>query len=274
MREPDVFSRLRFPVSYIQFLREVLEPCHHQLTEVSRLGDSADRADHRFDMLCNALQVSLPPLNYPLARDIAEIADNYRNLSQPLEFAQWAGDVGLHFAEASSLGQKGRILFAAVRIMRPRRCLELGTAYGMSALFILAALKAFAEGGSLATVEGYEQSYALSSAMLKKNYGEMVSCTLGLTGAVLPDLLKSLGNIDFLFHDAGHSREDYIDDFTKVVDFLAPGAVVLIDDIRWADARVGAPDPRTYEGWQAICAHPRVRRAVEIDEAIGLLLIQ
>ena len=134
---------------------------------------------------------------------------------QPLEFAQWAGDVSLHFSEASSLGQKGRILFAAVRIMRPRRCLELGTAYGMSALFILAALKAFAEGGSLATVEGYEPSYALSSVMLKKNYGEMVSCTLGLTGAVLPDLLKSLGNIDFLFHDAGHSREDYIDDFTK-----------------------------------------------------------
>jgi predicted O-methyltransferase YrrM len=274
MREPDVLSRLHLPVAYTQFLREALEPCRHRLTEVRRLGNSVDTAGNRFDMLCHALRAGLPALDYRLARDIAVTADGYRNLPQLIEFHQWAGDVGLHFSEASSFGQKGRILFDAVRFMRPQRCLELGTAYGMSALFILAALKAFVQCGSLATVEGWEPLHSLSSSMLKQNYGEMVSCTLGSTTVVLPELLKSLGKIDFLFHDAGHSREDYINDFSKVVDFLAPGAVVLFDDIRWEDARVGAPAPRTYEGWQAVYAHPRVRHAVEIDDVIGLLLIQ
>jgi predicted O-methyltransferase YrrM len=274
MREPDALARLHFPVAYAQFLRESLEPCRHRLTQVKRLRNSANAADNRFDMLCHALRVGPPALDYHSARDIAVIADGYRNLSQSIEFKLWAGDVGLHFSEASSFGQKGRILFDAVRIVRPQRCLELGTAYGMSALFILAALKAFVPGGSLATVEGWDPLYALSSPMLKQHYGEMVSCTLGSTSVVLPELVKSLGKIDFLFHDAGHSREDYINDFSKVVDYLAPGAVVLFDDIRWEDARVGVSHPHTYEGWQAVHAHPRVRDAVEIDDMIGLLLIQ
>lgn len=91
-------------------------------------------------MLCYLLRNGPPALDYPLARDIAIIADGYWNLSQPFEFAKWSSDIGLHFSRSWSFGQKGRILFNTVCIMRPQRCLELGTAYGMSALFILAAL--------------------------------------------------------------------------------------------------------------------------------------
>ena len=49
---------------------------------------------------------------------------------------------------------------------------------------------------------------------------------------MLPRIVKSLKRVDFLFHDAGHSREDYVRDFDAVLPILAPGAVILIDDIR------------------------------------------
>jgi hypothetical protein len=50
------------------------------------------------------------------------------------------------------------------------------------------------------------------------------------------------------------------------------GAVVLFDDIRWNVPKV-ARNLYTYEGWQAVVAYPRVRRAIEIDGSLGLLLM-
>jgi len=55
---------------------------------------------------------------------------------------------------------------------------------------------------------------------------------------------------------------------------LSPGNVVLIDDIRWEDARFSAQPAKTYEGWREIVRHARVRRAVEIDGNRGLLLLR
>jgi predicted O-methyltransferase YrrM len=147
--------------------------------------------------------------------------------------------------------------FVIVQV-RPRKSLELGTAFGMSALFILAALKAFVPCGFLATVEGTESIYSLSSSMLKSHYGEMVSCTLGYIRVVLPEIARSLGQIDFLFHDSTHSGDAYTKDFSEVVDFLAPGGILLFDDIHWQDSRMKVSSS-TYEGWQAVCAHTRVR---------------
>lgn len=191
LREPDILHRLRAPVAHIQFLREALGPFRCRLTEIRRRDNSSDRAANRFEMLCHLLRTGLLPLDYSLARDIAVIADRFRNLSQTLEFARWAGDIGLHFSQSSSFGQKGRILFNTVRTMRPQQCLELGTAYGMSSYFILAALKAFVDSGSLATLEFVEAIHALSSAMLTQQYGEMVSCALGDIRVLLPGLIKS-----------------------------------------------------------------------------------
>ena len=144
----------------------------------------------------------------------------------------------------------------------------------MSALFILAALTTYAKSGHLATVEGFEPQFSLSSSLLKRRYGETVACHFGKIAGVLPELLNSLGSIDFMFHDCGHSRDDYINDFNQVSKLLAPGAFVLFDDIRWEDPRFVKGEARTYEGWQAVVGHPRVSRAVEIDGVLGLLLIK
>ena len=135
----------------------------------------------------------------------------------------------------------------------------------MSALFILEALRNL-RTGRLITLEGWEALYSLSSTMLKERYGDMVSCELGKTQDALPRLANTAAPIDFLFHDAGHLGEDYIRDFNAVADNLAAGAVVLIDDIRYQD--------QSYDGWLRVCADSKVRRAVEIDYNLGLLLLR
>jgi predicted O-methyltransferase YrrM len=272
---PDALNGIQYPVAYVDFLRTCMEPAAHRVVVVKEDSSEPDNAANRFQTLLDQLRGGLPAIEFSVARDIARVADQSRTKSEVLGFGQWTGDVGFHFSVSSSFGNKGRILFNIVRFMRSECCLELGTAYGMSALFILGALKSYAKSGSLATVEGMEPQFSLGSSMLKRQHGEAVSCHFGHTDQVLPELVKSLGSIDFMFHDAGHSREDYIRDFTLVSETLAPGAVVLFDDIRWGPSpRTFEGDPHSYEGWKHIIAHSRVRRAVEVDGLLGLFLIR
>jgi predicted O-methyltransferase YrrM len=266
-------TEIRFPVAYVEFLRTCIEHAQCGVEEVKRDSGTGEDSD-RFTTLLEVLGSSLPPIEFSVAKTIAVIADHYRTLRQPLE-AAWAGDISHHFQAASSFGGKGRILSTIVRFARTKRCLELGTAYGMSALFTLEAIRNNLQTGHLITVEGWDPLYSLSSSMLKKRYGEMVSCHFGNIQDELPKLAKTAGPFDFMFHDAGHTREDYIRDFNAVKDALSPGAVVLIDDIRWEDLRISKGRPgRCYEGWMEVCADTKVRRAVEIDHNLGLLLLR
>lgn len=269
---PELMTEIRFPVNYVEFLRTCIEYSRCAVKEVKRESRSDDNGE-RFTTLLEVLRSSLPPIEFSVATSIALVADHYRTLRQPLEYA-WAADICHHFQAASSFGKTGRILSAIVRFVRSKRCLEAGTAYGMSALFILEAIRNNLETGHLRTVEGWEPLYSLSSSMLKERYGDMVSCHLGNTRDELPRLAKTAAPFDFMFHDAAHSREDYIRDFNAVKDSFSPGAVVLIDDIRFEDLRMSEGRRlRCYEGWMEICADPKVRRAVELDYRQGLLLL-
>jgi predicted O-methyltransferase YrrM len=270
----DGLRAIHYPVAYVEFLRSCLEHTAHIVTEVKAQSGDADSATKRFATLVDALGSGLPAIEFSVVRDIALMADRNLALSESMEFDNWAGDIGLHFGITSSFGRKGRILFNIIRFMRSERCLELGTAYGMSALFILAALKIYAKSGRLATVEALEPQYSIGASLLKSQYAEMVSSHFGRTVSVFPELVKSPGKIDFMFHDCGHSREDYVRDFEHASEIMAQGAVVLFDDIRWEDPRLFTGNPRTYEGWRAVIGHPRVKRAVEIDGMLGLLLLK
>jgi predicted O-methyltransferase YrrM len=275
LQEPEVLKGIQYPLAYVDFLRTCIEPVSHSVEVVKEDSSERDQAANRFQTLLDQLQGDLPAIEFSVAREIASLVDQGLTNSEVFVLRQWALDVGLHLLISSSFGNKGRILFNIVRFMRSKCCLELGTAYGMSALFILGALRTYAKPGYLATVESMEPQFSLGSSMLKSRHGESVECRFGHTAHVLPELAKSLGSIDFMFHDCGHSREDYIRDFSLVCDALAPGAVVMFDDIRWMPPRdLLEGDPHTYDGWKEVIAHPRVRRAVEIDSMFGMFLMR
>jgi predicted O-methyltransferase YrrM len=274
LEEPGALTRIRYPAAYVDFLRTCIDYMTCSVEDVRTDGPDNDSMSKRWTTLLDVLRSDVPPISFATAQSIALVADRYRGLSDPVEYGQWAGDTGLLFSISSSFGKKGRILSSIVRLTRRERCLELGTAFGMSALFILSTLKAQGGIGHVTTLEGLEPQFSLAAAMLKDQYGDMVSCHLGMTDQVLPELAKSMGSIDFLFHDAGHSREDYVRDFDAVIDVLSHEGIVLVDDIRWEDARFSSQPAETYRGWREVVAHPRVRRAVEINGSLGLLLLR
>jgi predicted O-methyltransferase YrrM len=259
-------------LGYVDFLRGCIEPMRCGVVTLRANGRLDDAHGLRFQTLLECIGNNLPPVPTALAMEIARAADTLRSTTSPFDLERWSGDVGLAFAVSSSTGRKGRLLFSIVRFCRPKVCLELGTAYGMSARFILGTEP---QGRTLhlTTIEARQPTHALISPQLSERYGTAVDCRLGLTRDVLPELAKSISPIHFMFHDAAHSMEDYIRDFSLIVDSLAPGAVLLIDDIRWEDARFHQGPANTYRGWQAIAEHQRIRYAVEVDRSMGLALL-
>ncbi len=200
-------AEIRFPVAYVEFLRTCIEHTHCTVKEVKR-DSSAQEYSEPFTTLLEVLRSSVPPVEFSVAAAMGRVGDYYRTLGRSPQLGGWTEDIGLAFQVASSFGKKGRILSAIVRLARAERCLELGTAYGMSALFIIEALRSNGNTGHLITLEGYEPQYSLSSSMLKEGYVDMASCHFGKTQDELSRLARTASPINFMFHEAGHPRND------------------------------------------------------------------
>ena len=86
------------------------------------------------------------------------------------------------------------------------------------------------------TVEAFDPQATLAREMLSAELGGMVNCVFGRVGDAVPEIGRSLGDggrFDFVFHDAGHTYDDYVNDFAAIEPLMAPGSVLLLDDIRW-----------------------------------------
>jgi predicted O-methyltransferase YrrM len=263
------------PQEYVRFLQDCLQPRGIQINYLRPNPEHNVPASRDFAILIDELK-QLPALDLAIAKKMALIANHFWSDRTMVETTNSILDVRTHFQISSADGIKGRILSTIVRCAKIKRGVELGTGYGLSACFILEAMKSQGDNFHLATLEGVESQFILASGMLKKYYNDRVSCYHGWTQDRIQDIIKELSNFDFVFHDAGHSRQDYLRDFNAILPALSSGTIVIIDDINWFDPRFYDKDPQTYQGWIEVAHSPRVVEAVEIVSAnckLGLLLL-
>jgi len=263
--------KFRYPAAYVALMQRWVEESRVDVKTVKPCADVDDSSGRRFTVMLQELSFRLPMPPVAIARDAGLYADQLMSRLETVT-GDWNSDVGLHFYNSSSLGRKGRMLCAIVRSTRAARYLELGTAYGMSALFAGLTMQERTEHFALTTVEAIEQQHTIAIAMLRARFGERVDGRLGWSQESLSKLATESNSFDFMFHDAGHSYDDYVKDFALAEKILRPGAICLIDDIRWDDARY-SDGARCYEGWRALVEHPRVRAAAELDGSTGMLLL-
>ena len=282
LRDLDGKNDLNDPEFFVGQLRASFVPYRVEVQQIKGVQDVTDEHSVRFSRLLKTLRTAVPSLPASMACEIAKTADAYRGNTQyilhpgdPEIYGEtpWAADVSWAFGIGSSFAKRGRFLYTTVRFMRPTTCIEAGSYFGMSALFILFALSCYGDQGRLHTIEASEPIFSVSSAVLKSRFGDMVTCHCGLTQNVLPSVLPEAGTVDLFFHDNGHSRDDYVRDFTVVLESLKPGSVVIYDDIRWGEGTAIDPPPRCYDGWMEVVSHPRVKRAAEIGSEMGLVLM-
>lgn len=157
------------------------------------------------------------------------------------------------------------LLFQLIRRQKPERCLEMGTCCGITAAYIGTALELNGHG-QLVTLEGAPHVAALARVTLERaDQSDRVRVIEGPFARTLEAALAELAPVEFVFIDGHHDGGATRDYFDLVRRYLAPGAMIVFDDIRWSTSM--------SEAWQAIAASPDL--AVAIDGGpIGIVLMR
>jgi len=134
--------------------------------------------------------------------------------------------------------ERGAVLSAVCRAIRPRATLEVGMAWGVSTLLILEAL---AESGVPAAPHvvmdpGQSALYHNAARLSLKRLGleNFVEFYEAPSDLVLPSLLASGRQFDFAFIDGDHHFDTAFNDFRFANQLLVPGGTILFDDT-WCD---------------------------------------
>ena len=143
------------------------------------------------------------------------------------------GRVGDIARRASSPGSNGMVLYAAIRAFQPTRCLEMGTAVGISAAYQAAALHDNG-AGRLLTLEGYEGLAQQATALWRRLSLDNVEVRVGKFVDTLPAVLAE-EHVDYAFVDGNHAEEPTRQYFDLLVQHSAPRTLLIFDDLQYSD---------------------------------------
>lgn len=138
--------------------------------------------------------------------------------------------------------EQGRFLAWLVRLTGARRCLEIGTFTGYSAMAVAAALPA---GGRLVACDVSEEWTAIALRhWVAAGLGERISLRLGPALATLDALLQAgeAGGFDFAFIDA--DKEGYAGYYERCLRLVRQGGLIAVDNVLWGGAVADPADER------------------------------
>lgn len=156
------------------------------------------------------------------------------------------GDVG-----AADHDRCHRLLYYAVRVLRPAAVVETGVFDGFSSAFILKALRDN-DHGRLCSIDlparrperGSTDKMATDALPAGVDPGWLVpdalasrwTLRLGRSADLLPPWLAELGSIDLFFHDSLHTNANMTFELETAWRALRPGGLLLSDDVFWSRA--------------------------------------
>jgi predicted O-methyltransferase YrrM len=122
---------------------------------------------------------------------------------------------------------QGAFMAMLVRLMGAKRCLEIGTYTGYSALAVALALP---KDGTLVCCDISEQWTAVGKPFWKK---AGVASKIDLRIAPALETLKKLkGPLDFVFIDA--DKENYLNYYERCLALLRRGGLIVVDNVLWS----------------------------------------
>jgi predicted O-methyltransferase YrrM len=149
----------------------------------------------------------------------------------------------------------GVFLQRLIRELQPESCVELGTAIGISAAYQGSGLELNGHG-RLLSVERSPQFAELARETLDELAVSRVEVIPGSFDDVLDGVLADAAPIDFVFMDAGKTREHVLLQFERLTPQLAPGAALIMDDIHWSR--------EMNRAWRQIRTDERVALSVDL----------
>ena len=156
---------------------------------------------------------------------------------------------------------QGALLQVLVRMLRAKRCIEVGTFTGYSALSVALALP---KGGKIVCCDVSEEWTAIARRYWKKA-GIAARIDLRIAPA-LDTLAKLRGRYDFAFIDADKPSDWKY--YERCLELLRKGGVVAVDNTLWGGAVI---DP--YDRSESTVALREFNRRVAKDRRVDIALV-
>ena len=162
--------------------------------------------------------------------------------------------------------EQGQFMGLLVQMIGARRCIEVGTFTGYSALCVARALP---EDGRLIACDVSEQFTAVARRYWDKA-GVAHKIDLRLAPAI--ETLDALiaeghqGSFDFAFIDA--DKRPYDDYYERALTLLRPGGVVALDNVLWGGS---VADPKNRKGSTRVLR--KLNAKIKADERVSMSLL-
>lgn len=165
-------------------------------------------------------------------------------------------------AHLSSVPAKeGQMLFRLVNFMQPKVMVEMGTSLGISTLYEAKACPQ----ATLITMEGSPQTAAAASKNFELMKAGNIKVVTGDFNSTLPEVLKSVDKVDYVFFDGNHRKEATLNYFKSFLPKASGNCVFVFDDIRWSKDMYGA--------WTEIIKEPRATVTIDLF-SVGLVFFR
>jgi predicted O-methyltransferase YrrM len=146
----------------------------------------------------------------------------------------------------------GQLLFRLVNHFKPETILELGTSLGISTLYLAAP----STKTRVVTVEGCPSTAKVAQINFDKIAFKNIELVNDTFDHFLPNRLKTITELDFVFFDGNHQKEATINYFNWCIEKANSETVFVFDDIHWSSGMT--------EAWEVIKAHPKVTSTIDL----------
>lgn len=158
-------------------------------------------------------------------------------------------DIAKNSLKASKYAQ---LLFRLVNRFKPTNVLELGTSLGISTMYLAAS----SSKTHVTTVEGCSNISKVAQINFYKLGLKNIKLINQSFEDFLPDYLKTIPTLDFVFFDGNHTKEATLNYFNLCVEKINQHTIFVFDDIYWSKGM--------NEAWNEIKHHPKITTTIDL----------
>lgn len=156
-------------------------------------------------------------------------------------------------AKRSSVNRKeGEFLFRLARHYKPRNVLELGTAFGISTMYLAMGYR----NCHIITLEGCTDTLHIAQHNFTRLGLGNIEEICGNFNEKLPEALKRLKTVDLVFFDGNHKQEATLQYFDECLNYIQNNTIFVFDDINYSREMKTA--------WENIRQHPLVTVSIDL----------
>lgn len=145
-----------------------------------------------------------------------------------------------------------QLLYRLSKYFKPSSIIELGTCLGITTAYFAKANP----NAKIITIEGCPQTASIAAEGFNELGLKNVELLIGNFDNVLPEVLKTINPLDFVYVDGNHRKDATLNYFQWCLANKNDDTILIFDDIYWSKGM--------KEAWEEIKNHPEVTVTIDM----------